>query len=45
MNIGDFKPAIVYTIYIAATPEQAWQALATAERFHQSLVVPAFQAV
>jgi uncharacterized protein YndB with AHSA1/START domain len=31
MNIGDFKPAIVYTIYIAATPEQVWQALTTAE--------------
>ena len=31
MNIGDFKPAIVYTIYIAATPEQVWQALTSAE--------------
>ena len=27
----NFKPAIVYTIYIAATPEKVWQALTTAE--------------
>jgi len=31
MKIDDFKPAIVYTIYIASTPEQAWQALTSAE--------------
>jgi uncharacterized protein YndB with AHSA1/START domain len=31
MNIDTFKPAIVYTIYIAATPAQVWQALTTAE--------------
>jgi uncharacterized protein YndB with AHSA1/START domain len=31
MNISDFKPAIVYTIYIASTPEKVWQALTTAE--------------
>jgi uncharacterized protein YndB with AHSA1/START domain len=31
MNIGDFKPAIVYTIYIAATPQKVWQALTSAE--------------
>ncbi len=31
MNIDDFKPAIVYTIYIASTPEKVWQALTTAE--------------
>ena len=31
MKIASFKPAIVYTIYIAATPEQVWQALTTAE--------------
>jgi uncharacterized protein YndB with AHSA1/START domain len=31
MNIADFKPAIVYTIYIASTPEKIWQALTTAE--------------
>jgi uncharacterized protein YndB with AHSA1/START domain len=27
MNIEKFKPAIVYTIYIASTPEKVWQAL------------------
>jgi uncharacterized protein YndB with AHSA1/START domain len=26
-----FKPAIVYTIYIASTPEKVWQALTSAE--------------
>jgi uncharacterized protein YndB with AHSA1/START domain len=31
MNLGNFKPAIVYTIYIASTPEKVWQALTTAE--------------
>jgi uncharacterized protein YndB with AHSA1/START domain len=31
MNIGKFKPAIVYTIYIASTPEKIWQALTSAE--------------
>ena len=31
MKIDDFKPAIVYTIYIASTPEQVWQALTSAE--------------
>ena len=31
MNIEQFKPAIVYTIYIAATPEKVWEALTTAE--------------
>ena len=31
MNIKNFKPAIVYTIYIAATPEKVWQALTGAE--------------
>ena len=31
MNIDQFKPAIVYTIYIASTPEQVWQALTSAE--------------
>src|SRR5258705_6149032 len=29
MNIDNFKPAIVYTIYIASTPEKVWQALTT----------------
>jgi uncharacterized protein YndB with AHSA1/START domain len=27
----NFKPAFVYTIYIASTPEKVWQALTTAE--------------
>src|SRR6266568_4871588 len=31
MNISKFKPAIVYTIYIASTPEKVWQALTSAE--------------
>jgi uncharacterized protein YndB with AHSA1/START domain len=31
MNIDNFKPTTVYTIYIAATPEKVWQALTTAE--------------
>jgi len=31
MNISSFKPAIVYTIYIASTPEKVWQALTSAE--------------
>jgi uncharacterized protein YndB with AHSA1/START domain len=31
MKIDNFKPAIVYTIYIASTPEKVWEALTTAE--------------
>ena len=31
MDIATFKPAIVYTIYIASTPEKVWQALTSAE--------------
>ena len=31
MNIDKFRPAIVYAIYIASTPEKIWQALTTAE--------------
>jgi uncharacterized protein YndB with AHSA1/START domain len=31
MNIDQFKPATVYTIYIASTPEKVWQALTMAE--------------
>jgi uncharacterized protein YndB with AHSA1/START domain len=31
MNIENFRPAIVYTIYIAATPEKVWEALTTSE--------------
>jgi uncharacterized protein YndB with AHSA1/START domain len=31
MNIDNFKPAIVYTIYIASAQEKVWEALTTAE--------------
>jgi uncharacterized protein YndB with AHSA1/START domain len=31
MNIDDFKPTTVYTIYIASTPEAVWEALTSAE--------------
>ena len=31
MNIDDFKPVTVYTIYIASTPEKVWEALTSAE--------------
>jgi uncharacterized protein YndB with AHSA1/START domain len=31
MNIDKFKPATVYTIYIASTPERVWEALTSAE--------------
>ena len=31
MNIDNFKPSIVYTIYIVSTPEKVWQALTSAE--------------
>jgi uncharacterized protein YndB with AHSA1/START domain len=31
MNIDQFKPAIVYTIYIASTPAKVWEALTSAE--------------
>jgi len=31
LDITKFKPAIVYTIYIATTPEKVWQALTSAE--------------
>jgi uncharacterized protein YndB with AHSA1/START domain len=31
MNIERFKPTLVYTIYIASTPEQVWQALTSGE--------------
>jgi len=27
MNIDDFKPATVCTVYIASTPEKVWEAL------------------
>jgi uncharacterized protein YndB with AHSA1/START domain len=31
MDLAKFKPATVYTIYIAAMPEKVWQALTSAE--------------
>ena len=31
MNIENFRPAIVYSIYIASTPEKVWEALTSAE--------------
>ena len=31
MNIANFKPATVYTIYIASTPEKVWEALTMSE--------------
>lgn len=31
MNIDQFKPTLVYSIYIAATPQKVWQALTSAE--------------
>jgi uncharacterized protein YndB with AHSA1/START domain len=31
MDISQFKPGIVYTIYIASTPERVWEALTSAE--------------
>ncbi|WOH65478.1 SRPBCC family protein [Bradyrhizobium sp. BWA-3-5] len=31
IDVKKFKPMIVYTIYIAATPEQIWKALTTAD--------------
>jgi uncharacterized protein YndB with AHSA1/START domain len=31
MNIKNFKPAIIYTIYIVSTPGRVWQALTSAE--------------
>lgn len=31
MNTDNFKPTTVYTIYIASTPEQVWEALTSSE--------------
>ncbi|WP_418219752.1 SRPBCC family protein [Bradyrhizobium icense] len=31
IDVKNFKPAIVYTIYIASTPEKVWEALTQAE--------------
>jgi uncharacterized protein YndB with AHSA1/START domain len=44
MNIDKFKPAIVYAIYIASTPEKVWEALTTAEfskKYFSALAVEA----
>ena len=35
IDINDFKPTTVYTIYIASTPERVWKALTTAELSRQ----------
>jgi uncharacterized protein YndB with AHSA1/START domain len=35
MNIDNFRPLTVYTIYIAATPEKVWNALTSAEDSRQ----------
>jgi uncharacterized protein YndB with AHSA1/START domain len=35
MNIDDFHPTTIYTIYIASTPERVWEALTTAELSRQ----------
>ncbi len=35
IDIADFKPTTVYTIYIASTPERVWEALTTAELSRQ----------
>jgi uncharacterized protein YndB with AHSA1/START domain len=35
MDIGKFKPATVYTIYIAASAERVWQSLTSAELSRQ----------
>jgi uncharacterized protein YndB with AHSA1/START domain len=35
MNIDEFKPTLIYIIYIASTPAKVWQALTSAE-FSQS---------
>ena len=31
MDIGKFKPSLVYTVYIASTPAKVWEALTSAE--------------
>jgi len=31
MNVDNFKPTLVYSIYIASTPQKVWQALTSAE--------------
>jgi uncharacterized protein YndB with AHSA1/START domain len=43
IDIGLFKPSTVYTIYIASTSEQVWQALTTAEFSRQYFFGFAFE--
>ena len=43
IDIRNFKPDTVYTIYIAATPEKVWQALTTAEFSRQYFFGFAFE--
>jgi uncharacterized protein YndB with AHSA1/START domain len=43
IDIGSFRPAIVYTIYIASTPEKVWEALTTAEFSRQYFFGFAFE--
>ena len=31
MNLDQFKPLTVYTIYIVSTPEKLWEALTSSE--------------
>jgi len=43
IDIHSFQPAIVYTIYIASTPEKVWWALTTAEFSRQYFFGFAFE--
>ena len=48
IDVNDFRPAIVYVIYIASTPEQVWEALTSAElskRYFSGLAVELEQRV
>lgn len=35
MDISSYKPSLVYTIYIASTPEKVWEALTSADYSRQ----------
>jgi uncharacterized protein YndB with AHSA1/START domain len=43
IDIDNFRPDTVYTIYIASTPEKVWQALTTAEFSRQYFFGFAFE--
>jgi uncharacterized protein YndB with AHSA1/START domain len=43
MNTDNFKPDTIYTIYLASTPEEVWQALTTAEFSRQYFFGFAFE--